>query len=75
MPVASATARTRFGIAGWGTRRAGSFAGKTAVVGAPVVVEICLSILRTATIDSNVEQTPAFSGNIVRTVQIDGNRV
>lgn len=28
MPEASATARTRFGIAGWGARRAGSFAGK-----------------------------------------------
>lgn len=32
MPVASGSAQTRFGIAGWGTRRAGSFAGKTASV-------------------------------------------
>lgn len=30
MPAASGTAQTRFGIAGWGTRRAGSFAGKAA---------------------------------------------
>lgn len=35
MPVASGTARTRFGIAGWGTRRAGSFAGKA--LAAPTV--------------------------------------
>lgn len=30
MPVVSGSAQTRFGIAGWGERRAGSFSGKTA---------------------------------------------
>ena len=30
MPAASGTAQTRFGLAGWGVRRAGSFAGKAA---------------------------------------------
>lgn len=32
MPVASGSAQTRFGIAGWGERRAGSFGGKVSTV-------------------------------------------
>ena len=42
MPVASGSAQTRFGIAGWGERRAGSFAGKAAGVtpATPVAIYI-----------------------------------
>ena len=72
MPVASASAQTRFGISGWGTRRAGSFSGKSAIVTGNFNHEVVVSSLADY-LDTNLSVVTSVSyyGELIDTTQTE----
>lgn len=62
MPVASGSAQTRFGLAGWGVRRAGSFSGKVAAIG--LIILQRRSVRPTVTAWVDVSSTPISNTTI-----------
>lgn len=64
MPVASGSAQTRFGIAGWGERRAGSFSGKTASTAIALIILQRRSVRPTVTAWVDVSSTPISNTTI-----------